>query len=93
MLYEVITGKIRTERVPLPGGGKVIIDGGPESFVTRKPEVWELAQELGLQDLLLDPGSETRNIFVLDRGKPIAIPLTPVSFLLSPLMSMSGKVV
>ena len=29
--------------------GKAVIDGGAESFVTRKPEAYQLALELGLQ--------------------------------------------
>ncbi len=42
-------GKILTETVELPGipGGRFVIDFGPESFITRKPDVWQLARDLG----------------------------------------------
>lgn len=83
-------GKIATRRLAVPEG-EIIVDGGPESFVTRKPEVWELAHELGLGDHLVDPGSETSHMFVLDGGKPVAVPLSPLAFVRSPLMSLGGK--
>jgi oxygen-dependent protoporphyrinogen oxidase len=84
-------GKIVTATIPGPEGGEFVIDGGPESFITRKPEVWELAHELGIEDQIIDPGSETRNMYVLEEGKPISIPLNPIAFLTSPLMSTRGK--
>ncbi|KAA3642933.1 MAG: protoporphyrinogen oxidase [Chloroflexi bacterium] len=84
-------GKVVTHTAPGPNGGQFVIDGGPESFVTRKPEVWDLAHELGIEDKLFDPGSETRNMFVLDGGKPVRVPLSPIAFLTSSLMSLRGK--
>ncbi|MBN1667350.1 MAG: protoporphyrinogen oxidase, partial [Anaerolineales bacterium] len=83
-------GKIATRQIELPGG-VAIIDGGPESFVTRKPEVWELAHELGLGEQLVDPGSETSHMFVLEGGKPVAVPLSPLAFVRTPLLSWRGK--
>lgn len=71
--------------------GTFIIDAGPESFVTRKPEAWNLALELGLEDQLTDPGSETRNMYVLDGGEPKEIPLSPGDFIFSDLISFPGK--
>ncbi|MBT3337956.1 MAG: protoporphyrinogen oxidase [Anaerolineae bacterium] len=83
-------GKVDTAIVDLPEG-QAIIDGGPESFVTRKPEAWDLAGELGIQDQVIDPGGETRHMFILDGGTPVAVPLAPVKFIRSPLMSGRGK--
>ncbi len=84
-------GKISTKRVSTPQGDPIIIDGGPESFVTRKPEVWDLAHDLGIQDKLTDPGSETSYMFVLDGGVPTPVPLSPLAFIRSPLMTARGK--
>jgi len=84
-------GKVVTKRITTKEGDAIIIDGGPESFVTRKPDVWELAQEVGVQDKVVDPGSETSHMFVLDNGQPVAVPLSPVAFIRSPLMSARGK--
>jgi oxygen-dependent protoporphyrinogen oxidase len=83
-------GKMVTEKVS-ENGSTFIIDAGPESFVTRKPEAWELALELGLEDQIIDPGSETRNMFVLDEGIPKKIPLSPPAFITSDLLSFCGK--
>ncbi|NJN43284.1 MAG: protoporphyrinogen oxidase [Anaerolineae bacterium] len=80
-----------TETIPDSKGGQFTIDAGPESFITRKPEVWELASEMGILDRVVNPGSETRNMYVLKGGKPIEIPLSPVKFIRSTLMTGRGK--
>lgn len=84
-------GKVITETIPGVDGGHFTIDAGPESFITRKPEAWELACEMGITDSVIDPGSETRHMYVLDEGTPVEIPLSPVKFIGSPLMSAGGK--
>lgn len=83
-------GKISTRQLDF-AGVQCVVDGGPESFVTRKPEVWDLAHQLGLGDQLVNPGSETRNIFVLDGGVPKQVPLSPGLFVSSNLLSWKGK--
>ena len=88
-------GKIVTDRFHVQDGdrqvGPFVVDAGPESFVTRKRAVWDLACELGLQDQVIDPGSETHNIYVLDGGKPVHLPMSPMAFIRSPLLSTGGK--
>jgi oxygen-dependent protoporphyrinogen oxidase len=83
-------GKMVTEKIN-ENGNTFIIDAGPESFVTRKPEAWELALELGLEEQIINPGSETRNMYVLDGGTPKKIPLSPPAFITSDLLSFGGK--
>jgi oxygen-dependent protoporphyrinogen oxidase len=87
---EKLGGKMITRRI-MSEKGKFIIDAGPESFVTRKPEAWDLANELGLQDEIINPGGETRNMYVLDGGKPKKIPLSPPAFITSDLLTLKGK--
>lgn len=87
---EALGGKMITRHIQ-NGNGTFIIDAGPESFVTRKPEAWELAHELGLEDQIINPGSETRNMYVLDQGEPKKIPLSPPAFITSDLMTLRGK--
>jgi oxygen-dependent protoporphyrinogen oxidase len=84
-------GKVLTHRMPSPNGGHFIADAGPDSFVTRKREIWDLVRELGLEDRVIDPGSEARGTYVLDGGLPVRLPLDPVGFVRSPLMSARGK--
>ena len=83
-------GKVHTEIVELPEG-KAVIDGGPESFLTRKTAAWDLAGELGMQDQVVDPGGETRHMYILDGGTPVEVPLAPFKFIKSPIMSGRGK--
>ena len=78
-------GKIATERQD-----GFIFEGGPESFVTRKPEAWELCQELGLADRLVGTTSSGKN-YVLHNGRPAIVPSGPGSFFSTPLLSAGGK--
>ncbi|MCB8977118.1 MAG: protoporphyrinogen oxidase [Ardenticatenaceae bacterium] len=78
-------GKIATQRQE-----GFIFEGGPESFVTRKPEAWELCHELGLADRLVGTTRPGKN-YVLHNGRPAIVPSGPGSFLSSPLLSAGGK--
>ncbi|MBK8904025.1 MAG: protoporphyrinogen oxidase [Anaerolineaceae bacterium] len=78
-------GKIATQRQD-----GFVFEGGPESFVTRKPEAWELCQELGLQERLVGTTSSGKN-YVLRHGRPAIVPSGPGSFLATPLLSPGGK--
>lgn len=70
---------------------RFLVDGGPDTIVTRKPEAWDLTNELGILNQVEDPGSETRGIYVLDNGSPQPIPLSPFRFISSTLMTTRGK--
>lgn len=84
-------GKVLTQTMSAPNGGEFIIDAGPESFVTRKPAAWQLTRELGLEDEVINPGGEASGTYVLTNGKPLALPLGPVKFITSPLLTAKGK--
>ncbi len=85
-------GKIVTERVD-----DLIIEGGPDSFVTQKPAGTQLCRDLGLGDQLT--GLNHRPVYVLYRGKLramppgfyLAVPGNLVAFARSPLFSLTGK--
>ena len=72
-------------------GSRFLVDGGPDTIVTRKPEAWDLTHELGILNQVDDPGSETRGIYVLDNASPQPIPLSPFRFISSTLMTTRGK--
>ena len=88
-------GKIITETVD-----DFIIEGGPDSFLTQKPEGLQLCRDLGLTDRLLPTNDDRRNVFVLSKGKLVpfpggfrlTVPTEFVPFALSPLISPWGKV-
>jgi oxygen-dependent protoporphyrinogen oxidase len=84
-------GKVISETVSLPDGSQVVIEGGPESFVTRKPEVVELAHELGLGNQLVDAPSQASMMRIWSDGRPLRAPISPLAFISTPLMSTRGK--
>jgi len=56
-------GKILTERI-----GGFLIEGGPDSFLTVKPQAVQFARALGLTARLV-PTLHPRHIFILHRGR------------------------
>jgi oxygen-dependent protoporphyrinogen oxidase len=92
-------GKILTEQVDGFAGTPFIVEAGPDSFLTQKPWALQLARELGLAERLLGTNDRIRNVYVLQRGKPVVLPdgvllIVPTkfwSFALSPLISPLGK--
>ena len=83
-------GKVVTRRVSLPDG-EAIIEGGPESFVTRKPQAWELAHELGLGEQVRTPTSQTSGMYVLHDGQLLPAPTSPQGFLTTRLLTPGAK--
>lgn len=68
-----------------------VAEAGPETFITRKPELWKLALQLGLQDRMTPITSETSGAAVLHNNQVMRVPLSPLLFLTSPLLSWRGK--
>jgi oxygen-dependent protoporphyrinogen oxidase len=87
-------GKISTDLVD-----GFVIEGGPDSFITQKPAAMRLCQELGLEDRLLGTNDDQRKVYVLDGGRlrplpdgvMLVIPTKFTPFVLSPLISLPGK--
>lgn len=76
----------------------LVVDGGPDAFVTQKPQAVALAKELGLGDRLLETKPENRKVYFLKRGKLVDLPegvvlAVPTRFwplVKSPLFSLPG---
>ncbi len=94
-----VGGKIVTEQVHGFGDTPFVVEGGPDSFLTQKPWALELAREIGLQDRLLGTNDHNRKNFVLNKGKltplpdgvMLIVPTRFMPFILSPLISLPGK--
>lgn len=84
-------GKLLTVRAALDGQPPFILDAGAESFITRKPDLWELAHEVGLGEALLPLTAQTRGTHILHQGHLHPVPLAPSAFLKSRLLSTRGK--
>lgn len=83
-------GKVASSLIEAEGH-KFLVDGGPDTLVTRKPETWALTSELGLENQVTVPASETKNIYVLDDGQIQPIPLNPALFFSTPLLTWRGR--
>ncbi|HEX5410521.1 MAG TPA: protoporphyrinogen oxidase [Terriglobia bacterium] len=76
-----------------------VLEGGPDSFVSEKPEAAELCRELGLGNSLMGSNDDERNTYILRKGNLVPLPeglmlLTPTRirpFLRSPLIPLSTK--
>jgi len=92
-------GLIQTER-----DNGFLIEGGPESFVSRKPAGIKLCEALGIRSELIESNQDTNRTFILHKKKfvgipsgifsPFGKPLSPIlkSLLLSRLLSLNGKI-
>ena len=87
-------GVVRTDR--LEG---FVLEGGPDSFISEKPEAAALCRELGLGDSMIGSNDEDRQTYILHNGSLVPLPeglmlLAPTRiwpFLTSGLLPLSGK--
>ncbi|UPT74204.1 MAG: protoporphyrinogen oxidase [Elusimicrobiota bacterium] len=86
-------GKIKTENVD----GQ-IVESGPDSFLTTKPEMVELVRELGLEGDLIPTGADSRvsvlvggRMLPMPSGLNLVAPTRALPFAFSPLFSMKAK--
>lgn len=77
----------------------LLLEGGPDCFLTTKPEGVELCDELGLSAELIGTTTEHRQSFIVRRGKLVPVPqgfylMAPGSlwpFVATPAFSWPGK--
>jgi oxygen-dependent protoporphyrinogen oxidase len=87
-------GKISTKAVD-----GLIIEGGPDSFISQKPWAMALCQELGLGDRLIGTNDHKRQTIIhhkgrlrtLPEGVMLIVPTKIKPFVFSPLISHWGK--
>jgi oxygen-dependent protoporphyrinogen oxidase len=87
-------GIIRTER-----RDGFLLEAGPDSFISEKPEAVELAKRIGLASRLIETNEEHRRSFIVRKGRLNAVPegfqlLAPSRFwpfVTTPIFSWTGK--
>jgi len=94
-------GKIQTEIVSDPSeGGRFIVDGGPDCFLTEKPACHRIAKLTGIFDDELPTDESRKRTWILSRGKLHELPdgifmFAPTKFLpfaTTGLFSWPGKI-
>ena len=76
-----------------------VLEGGPDSFISEKPEAAELCRELGLGDSLIGSNDDERQTYILHKGNLVPLPeglmlLAPTRiqpFLKTPLLPLHSK--
>jgi oxygen-dependent protoporphyrinogen oxidase len=51
-----------------------VIEGGPDSFISQKPEALTLIKELGLEDQVIGSNDATRVTYILRHGRLVRLP-------------------
>ena len=69
------------ERQPRLGGviqtrrwENCLVDCGPDSFISQKPEALALIKELGLESEVIGSNDHQRTTYILKRGRLVALP-------------------
>lgn len=89
-------------------GGKIkttlkdgfVLEGGPDCFLSEKPQVFQIARELKFEDKIIGTNDEFKGTYILSGGKlhelpeglMMMVPTKIVPFALSPLISWPGKI-
>jgi oxygen-dependent protoporphyrinogen oxidase len=79
-------GNIRTEDVD-----GFLCEWGPNGFLDNVPETFRLVEALGLTDRIVRSSDAARRRFIYRRGRLHEVPMGPLAFLTSGLLSLRGK--
>lgn len=66
-------------------------DWGPNGFLDREPLTLQLCHELGLDDTLERAGNNVSNRFIMRGGRLLEVPMSPIKFMKSDILSISGR--
>ena len=89
-------GKIQTERT----ADGFIVEGGPDSFISTKPWIFELARKLKCEDKIIGSNDELKKTYILVGNKlrelpdgiMMVVPTKIMPFVTTDLFSWPGKV-
>jgi protoporphyrinogen/coproporphyrinogen III oxidase len=83
-----VGGNLRTERT----ADGLLLESGPNTLNVADPALLRHFEEEGLAEKVVTPSEAARKRYVVFRGRPTALPLSPPAILTSPLLSAGGKV-
>lgn len=80
-------------------GGKVcsqciegfLVEAGPNAALETTPLLTDLVRELGLEEKKIYADEKAKNRFIVRNGKLIPLPVSPLAFLRTPLLSWRAK--
>lgn len=68
-----------------------LVEEGPNTLMVKSQLLWDLLQELDLQEEALEAPRQAKRRFIVRNNKPVALPDSFGSFLTSPLLSAGAK--
>jgi oxygen-dependent protoporphyrinogen oxidase len=68
-----------------------LFETGPNTVLDSSPRVAELIDRVGLGSVRIGPTAAAKNRFIVRDGKPVPIPMSPIRFLRSPILSGRAK--
>jgi oxygen-dependent protoporphyrinogen oxidase len=79
-------GNVRTERID-----GYLCEAGPDGFLDNAPGTLAFVEEVGLTPALLPSADTARRRFIFRDDRLHEVPVSPLAFLASPLLSVKGK--
>ena len=71
--------------------GEYRMEAGPSSFMGSSENLWRLVEELGIEDASEAASAVSDNRYIFRDGRLMALPLGPMSFLTTRLLSLRAK--
>lgn len=68
-----------------------LMELGPNTIMVRSPKIWELLDEVGLNEQILEAGSTAKKRFIVHDGKMKALPMSPADFITTGIFSAKAK--
>lgn len=68
-----------------------LVEEGPNTLMVKTQGVWDLLDELNLSSQMVEANKESKKRYVVKNGKPVALPTSAGSFIISPLLSAGAK--
>jgi oxygen-dependent protoporphyrinogen oxidase len=81
-----VGGNLRTERID-----GYLCEAGPDGFLDNAPETLAFVDRIGLAPSLLASRDSAQRRFIFRGGRLHEVPLSPIAFAASPLLSLRGK--
>jgi protoporphyrinogen/coproporphyrinogen III oxidase len=68
-----------------------LCEAGPNSMLVKSPSVRAFFTELGLGDRIVPANEAANKRFIVRRGRPVAVPMSPLQAVTTPLFSLGAK--
>lgn len=72
--------------------GDWLVEQGPNTIMVKTPALWNLLEDLELNNHLLEANDQAQKRYVVKNGRPVALPSSMGSFFTTPLLSIGAKI-